>query len=424
MKHSEGDQLLRYADGELAKSEIPAVRGHLEACWECRMELEEFQKTISECVRYRKNVLQVHLPSPPAPWGDIQKKFTEADASLGRPAILTEWRAALSGMFTGPRKWVAASLLLGVVVTAATLRFIGDQALVRPVPSPTEQRLNSALSELPKQDIPAAPALSAPTGPNTPIEGAPQVLLPAATAADELRVFVALHLVGADLGEPVEITRSEGRIHVTGTSIEPGRQSRILAALSATPNLDVRFTEPAASASQVADFAPPGTQSAQVPATGFQEQILRQLGSRAAFEQFSNQVFERSESMMARAHAIRRLAQRFPVDVESGLNAEERQMLQNLRRQHLTMLEQESVEIRRAALSALPMASMPVSIPAKPANWQTAAEELFRTAGQLERSLAIAFGASAGDMTLDRLFTQLAQLKGSIEANLRMPAQN
>ena len=65
MKHPEGEQLLRYADGELAKSQIPAVRAHLKACWQCRMELEEIQKTIVECVRYRKNALQVHLPSPP-----------------------------------------------------------------------------------------------------------------------------------------------------------------------------------------------------------------------------------------------------------------------------------------------------------------------------------------------------------------------
>ena len=130
MRHPEGEQLLRYADGEVAPSEVPAVRAHLEACWECRMELEEYQKTIGECVRYRKNVLQVHLPSPPAPWGDIQRKFTEADATLGRPAILTQWRAALSAMFIGPRKWVAASLLLGVVVTAATLRFTCERTPV------------------------------------------------------------------------------------------------------------------------------------------------------------------------------------------------------------------------------------------------------------------------------------------------------
>ncbi len=422
MKHPESVQLLRYADGELSASEAPAVRAHLEACWECRMELEEFQKTIVECVRYRKNVLQVHMPSPPAPWGDIQMKFAQADASLGRPAIFSQWRAALSGMFIGPRKWVSASLLLGVVVTAATLRFVSDRPLVPPVPGPAEQRQNTALSELPKYDIPAAPALSAPTGPNTPSDGAPQVLLPAATAADELRVFVALHLVGADLGEPVQVTRSEGRIHVAGIGVEPGRQSQILAALSAIPNLDIRFNEPATSATQAADFAPRGTMETSAPASGFQDTILHQLGSRAAFEHFSNQVFEHSESLKARAHAIRRLAQRFPVEVESGLNPRERQMLLDLRRQHLAILDREADEIRRATQLVLPGVSIPASPRMTPASWQAAAEEVFQASGQVERSLAIAFGASAGDMTTNRLFTQLAHLNGSIEENRRLTA--
>jgi hypothetical protein len=423
MKHPNGEQLLRYADGELAAREIPAVRAHLEACWQCRMELAEFHKTINECVRYRKNVLQTHLPSPPAPWGDIQRKFTEADASLGRPSIFTQWRAAVSGLILGPRKWAAASLLLGVIVVAATLRFRSDQPLLQPGPSPTEQRLNAASSEIPKQAIPAAPALSAPTGPNTPSEGALPATMPAATAADELRVFVALHLVGADLGEPVQVTRSEGRIHVSGLGIEPGRQSRILAALSAIPNLDIRFTEAASGAQQIADFAPAGTVSSAASKSGFQEQILRQLGTRAAFEHFSNQVFERSENVMARAHAIRRLAQRFPVEVEYGMSSGERQMLLDLRRQHLGMLDRESDELRRAAQSAVPAATIPEPPQSRPASWQSAAEELFLSSRQVERSLAIALGASPGEMTADRLFTDVAQLKGSIEANRRLTAQ-
>ena len=423
-EHPNGEQLLRYADGELATKEIPAVRAHLEACWQCRMELEEFHKTINECVRYRKNVLQTHLPSPPAPWGDLQSKFTEADASLGRPSMLSQWWAAFSGIFPGSRKWAAATLLLGVVVVAATLRFRSDQPLIQPGPKPAEEWRNPASSELPKQDIPAAPALSAPTEPNTtPSDGALPATMPAATAADELRVFVALHLVGADLGEPVQITRSEGRIHVSGLGIEPSRQARILAALSAIPNLDIRFTEPVSGAPRVADFSPAGTGIPAASKSGLQEQILRQLGTRSAFELFSNHVFERSEGVMARAHAIRRLAQRFPVEVESGMSDGERQMLLDLRRQHLGALDLESEEIRRAAQSAVPTATIPAAPQSRPASWQAAAEELFISSRQVERSLAIALGASPGEMTTDRLFTDVAQLKGSIETNRRLTAQ-
>lgn len=97
-------------------------------------------------------------------------------------------------------------------------------------------------------------------------------------------------------------------------------------------------------------------------------------------------------------------------------------MLLDLRRQHLTMLDQESNEIRRTTQSVLPGVSIPAATEPRPASWQAASEALFQAARQVERSLAIAFGASAGDMTSDRLFTQFAQLKGNIDATRRLTA--
>src|SRR5690348_16769349 len=85
--HLETEQLLRYADGELATRESGEVRAHLEACWQCRAQLEGLQATVSECVSYRKNVLERHLPAPPAPWFDIRQKFVEVDATIENPGF-------------------------------------------------------------------------------------------------------------------------------------------------------------------------------------------------------------------------------------------------------------------------------------------------------------------------------------------------
>src|SRR5580704_13276904 len=82
MVHLEDEQLLRYADGESPARDLVAIRSHLEACWQCREQLEELQNTVGECVRYRKNVLQRHLPPPPAPWADIYRGFGKIDAEL------------------------------------------------------------------------------------------------------------------------------------------------------------------------------------------------------------------------------------------------------------------------------------------------------------------------------------------------------
>ena len=61
MRHPTDEQLLRFADGELSAPEAGEVRGHLRACWQCRTELEEIERTIGECVRYRKIVLETCL---------------------------------------------------------------------------------------------------------------------------------------------------------------------------------------------------------------------------------------------------------------------------------------------------------------------------------------------------------------------------
>ncbi|MEP7367595.1 MAG: zf-HC2 domain-containing protein, partial [Acidobacteriota bacterium] len=56
--HPDPDRLMLFCDGELNPSESAEIRRHLDACWDCRAEMERIQKTISECVEYRRTVLQ------------------------------------------------------------------------------------------------------------------------------------------------------------------------------------------------------------------------------------------------------------------------------------------------------------------------------------------------------------------------------
>src|SRR5260370_16526850 len=112
MRHPEDDQILRFADGELPARAARKIRTHLKACWECRAQLQEIEGTISNCVGYRKNVLQSHLPAPPAPWIDIYQGFAGIDAS-SEPAFLQEPVGARSRWFawltTGARRWAMAA---------------------------------------------------------------------------------------------------------------------------------------------------------------------------------------------------------------------------------------------------------------------------------------------------------------------------
>src|SRR5213080_1742999 len=89
--HPEDGVLLRYLDGELPARRSRQVRGHLEACWQCRSAVEDLEGTVAACVHYRRNVLQAHLPPPPAPWADLSAGFTRIDSDIA----MESWFARL-----------------------------------------------------------------------------------------------------------------------------------------------------------------------------------------------------------------------------------------------------------------------------------------------------------------------------------------
>src|SRR5712692_4930399 len=114
MRHPDDEQLLRYSDGELPARAAAKVRSHLEACWQCRVELEELQNTVSECVRYRKNTLERHLPPPPAPWPDIYRRFADIDTTL-EPAFFDRVARILQWPIGNAKRWAPVAVALMVV---------------------------------------------------------------------------------------------------------------------------------------------------------------------------------------------------------------------------------------------------------------------------------------------------------------------
>src|ERR1700730_13191894 len=120
--HLEDEQLLRYADGETPLRAAAEIRSHLEACWQCREQLEQLQKTVGECVRYRKNILQRHLPPPPAAWADIYRGFGEIDAALAQASFRERVARVLRGPAYSAKRWTAVAVTL-VAVCVLYYRF-------------------------------------------------------------------------------------------------------------------------------------------------------------------------------------------------------------------------------------------------------------------------------------------------------------
>ena len=554
--HPEDDELMRYADGEMPARKAREVRSHLEACWQCRAGLEELQKVISDCVRYRKDLLHVYLPSPPARWGDIYQGFAEIDASRNSVPLFLRIRESLRLRLNAPPRWAPrwataalAIILAGVlsveflqtpsIQAAELLRKAAIAADARPAKPRLIQiktskhqitrRLNSALSassteaateiqalfraarynwndpltvrsyqdwrdgladkrddvttvtdqttdqsvyrihtaaatgeiaqatltlrvldlqpvherfefrnrewmeisELPDE---AAPAFALAPAPTPALAGNPHTApgparITEATVGEELQVFAALHRLGADLGDPIEVTRERSQIVVAGVGIAPERQEQIHKVLDAVPNVVVRFSEPAAAASQYAQPAPPAPPEKSI-SQQFQARIEQQIGGRQNFEQFSSQLLDMTDAMMSRAYALRRLADRFSKDLEASLSPADRQVLQNLNREHTAAIKRQAAQIERLLKPVLvPLGGSPAggtSSGIRSVSWQPATEELFQNARNVETLLAVMLGVTPGNSNAQlpsEVLLSVAQLRASSDAYGQLAVQ-
>ncbi|MBV8820871.1 MAG: zf-HC2 domain-containing protein [Acidobacteriaceae bacterium] len=226
-----------------------------------------------------------------------------------------------------------------------------------------------------------------------------------ATAGDELRVFVALHTLRADLGDPIDITRQGGLVRVSAAGIPAVRQSEIRAALSVLPNVSLDFNEPVAVVRKPQE-QPAGDVSGHENLSQIQTQLAERIGGRAQLEQTGAQVLEISEGMMAYAYALRRLAEHFPLATESELNSDERRTLDELRSDHAVRLRDAAVRIGNVLEPVLPRQSALAFDAGK--TWQQATEPLFQAATRVDRLSATLFGDTSDATASPRLPADLS----------------
>src|SRR5207249_6106047 len=67
--------------------------------------------------------------------------------------------------------------------------------------------------------------------------------------SEELQVYAALHEAGADLGDPIEVTREGRDIVVSGTGVPAQHQQKVHGLLDRLPHVTVRFSDPSLPAS-------------------------------------------------------------------------------------------------------------------------------------------------------------------------------
>jgi hypothetical protein len=188
-------------------------------------------------------------------------------------------------------------------------------------------------------------------------------------AALELRVVAALHAIGADLGEPVQVWRRDAEVVVEATGLTPAREKQVRDALAPIAGVRVKVDSPEATA------LPPGAGGRIATAAGVRGQLEQALG-----EEGVNRILDASEAVMARTHALRGLSRRFPHEVEAQLADADRSVLANIRSEHVSGLV---AQLRLLQAAVAPLIPKLAAAPAPPAvvSWQVRAERI-AAAGQ------------------------------------------
>ena len=240
------------------------------------------------------------------------------------------------------------------------------------------------------------------------------------TPGDELKVIIALHDAGADLGEPIEVTRTADRILVNGTGLGPERKKQIQAALEPLPNVELHLSTPETAAPRRAE----SNRQVVSGATPFEEQLRERLGGSEAFSKFADHVLERSDAMMARAHALRKLAERFPPEIEAQLSVADRRALTTLRAEHAQMLSGEVSQIEKSMKPILEELGTPAhrQSASLQRQWQPATLELWTSAQSVDRGLGslLAGSTQAGIPVAQSIAKALGQLEAETASYLQL----
>jgi hypothetical protein len=370
--HPQEGDLLLYLDGELAAKQSESIRGHLDACWTCRMHAAGIQAAIVEYARLRENSV---LPDPPRPWKDLTPEFLQAEESADhRPA----WKRRVGFFFAAAGALAAATwFVLPKQPVAEPKTFPKPTVIERTTLSPASKSVVSKVIPLKSESVTLVPG-----------------------AHEELAVIAALHRVEADLGEPVDLVRSPDRTWLTlnAFGLTPDRKETIREAMGAFPWLRLHFQEPSK------EGGPTRKEAQLSPARrpiAFEEKLLQHLGSRRGLEQFTNSVLDVSDQILTRSHALHKLEERF--HDATGLDSGDQAVLGSIRGDHQRVLSQAANELQRSLEPVFRLLTIEVrAAPHTP---------LLETSRCIDQLVNAALAGAQSDLTDHDLY---AELKGYV----------
>jgi hypothetical protein len=234
---------------------------------------------------------------------------------------------------------------------------------------------------------------------------------------DTLRVLAALNKIGADVGEPIDVSLDarRGQVVVRSQGVTAEREQQIARTLGHLPHVVLELSPDASEG--IGPTSEPAEKYSTAVSTLLRTELESKFGSPIALQEATDRVLDHSAAMLAQAHALEILAVTFSAETEEHLIAADRALLQSLRQDHILKLERLLTQIRtdlKPLLSALPQKSDL----GETHDWQHEAHVLMadvqETDKLLNRLLAGSYSLSSGEEMLRLLPERLQQLDSAV----------
>jgi hypothetical protein len=384
--HPHYERLLALMDDE----DAAGAGAHVRACAACRETIDECRAAVADYALYEELFVLPATAPPSRDWLDLRVAMREVDTSVtaGIASRLISKLAANAGRIAG------TGAALGCLAFALVLVTRPEKHAIE-APPPTAPVVVSPKS---------ISRGTAPSPTRRPVDAGPRAV--ESPLNTEVRVFAALHRLGADLGEPVEVARgADGKTVVSGAGVAPARQAEIREALAAEPEVSIRFSDPAGAPGA----APTGAQ-VESRRSPLEARVRSFAVSQEAYENFSDRALDESEELLARAHALRILAERFPAARRADLRDPERDLLDSMIAAHRAAFRLHA----RALLRLIEPLAAALDAPRLAA----AAADPLDAAQRIDRVLSAIFGAARTELTPEQLIAELASASATLSATI------
>ncbi|MGA3193701.1 MAG: hypothetical protein ABSD39_01740 [Terriglobales bacterium] len=213
----------------------------------------------------------------------------------------------------------------------------------------------------------------------------------------EAEARVALHILGADLGEPIDISGDGRKVLISGMVDSVARKQGLLHVLQVIPYIQVNLT----SVDEAGEKAGPSTLQDDNPiivlesAPLLDDELHAKFPEPEARTRFVNEVVETTMNAINRAWSLRRLSDRYTSDVSSKLDTASGRKMEFLIRDDAGLLQQE--------LDKLQLLLTQLNLPrprdlshagedhTDPADWHWGVDSAFSESQRIQNDISVLF---------------------------------